>query len=70
MTPVRNCPRMSSSESGILDVALDGPAQRPRAVGPVAAGRVDDPVDHLGQHLELQLPIGQVLVQVVDEQRA
>ena len=29
----------------VLDVALNRPAQRPRAVGPVAARRVDDPVD-------------------------
>src|SRR6185436_1746034 len=32
----------------VLDVALDGPTQRPRAVGPVAAGGVNNPIHHLG----------------------
>ena len=33
----------------ILDVALDGAAQRPRAVRAVLAGLLDDPVDHFGR---------------------
>src|SRR3954470_4357037 len=39
----------------VLDVALDGPAQRTRSVRPVLARDFDDPVDHFGRQRDLQL---------------
>src|SRR5438105_2935205 len=53
----------------ILDVALDGAPQRPRAVRPILARHLDDPVDHLGRQRDLQLAIGEVVVQLVNQQR-
>ena len=54
----------------ILDVALDGAAQRTRAVRAVLAGQVDDPVDRLGGQPDAQAPIDQVGVQLPDQQLA
>src|SRR5437867_12943740 len=45
----------------ILDVALDGAPQRPRAVRSILARHLDDPVDHLGRQRDLQLAIGEVV---------
>ena len=52
----------------VLDVALDGAAQRPRPVRAVLARLLDDPVDHLGRQIEPDLAIDQVVVQLLDQQ--
>src|SRR5207247_416659 len=52
----------------IFDVTLDGAAQRTRAVRAVLAGDLDNPVDDFGRQGDLELPVGQVLVQLVDQQ--
>src|SRR5262245_64472 len=53
----------------ILDITLDGAAQRPGAVRAVLAGDLDNPVDDFRGQRDFQLAIGEVLVELRDEQR-
>ena len=52
----------------ILDIALNRAAEGPRAVRPVLARLLDDPVDDLGRELEPDLAVDEVVVQLLDEQ--
>src|SRR5262245_43105610 len=53
----------------ILDIALNGAPERPRAVRAVLAGDLDNPVNHLGGQRDRELAIDQVVVQLMDQQR-
>ncbi len=52
----------------ILDIALNGAAQGARTIRAVFAGLLDDPVDHLGRQLQPDLPVHEVVVELIDEQ--
>ena len=52
---------------GILDVALDGAAERPRTVRAILAGDLDNPVDDFRGERDLQLAVDQILVQLCDQ---
>ena len=54
----------------IFDVALNRAAEGPRAVRPVLARLLDDPVDDFGRELEPDLAVDEVVVQLLDEQVA
>src|SRR5688500_3622231 len=53
---------------GSFDVPLEGAPQRPRAVRPILAGDLDDPIDHLGHQRDPELSIDEILVQLVYQQ--
>src|ERR1700681_3527029 len=67
-----SAPEMASNEllgERVLDVPLNGAPEGPGAVRPVLAGRLDNPVDDLRGQGDLQSTIGEIRVQLIDEQR-
>src|SRR6188508_368333 len=65
-------PEMPSDEllgKRILDIALDGAAERARSIRTILAGEIDDPVHDFRQERDLQLPAHEILVELVDQQQ-
>src|SRR5436853_7002404 len=64
-------PQMPADElfgQRILDVTLDGAAERARSVRTILAGEIDDPVDDFRQERNIQLTADQTVVQLVNQQ--
>src|SRR6185295_1690808 len=53
----------------VLDVPLDRPAERTRAVRAVLARDLDDPVDDFGGQGDAELPVHEVVVELSDQER-
>src|SRR6478736_8682300 len=61
--PAPEVPANELFGQGILDVALNRPAERPRSIRAVLAGGLDDPVGHFRAERDPQLAIDQVGVE-------